>query len=612
MKNSRSLDRARAVIYVFCLLLLMAWTCMPANKVWAQNVPAAPEYIFTTIDDTTVSISGGRHKATVLIFGRTVCSNTSFTLSDVAKSNWVKNPDIQVIFAEINQASKEAVQEYAARNASSDIISCYDTGTVISSAAWEYVNLYLGNANTVTLPVTVLLDENNGIRDVCTGVLSANDIASKISQFVDIGSSVPDSSGVAAVQLKIRGTEDYVLANQVYQLVNQERNAKGLPSLHYDHKLTETAMQRAAECAIYFSHLRPDGSDCFSVFPRSGNMAENIAAGSITAEQVMTGWVNSSGHYANIMSEDMTNIGVGCFIDENGTYYWVQCFDNGSDYTEPGATNHAVERVILTGKSLVQLVTDKNRTISCNDETSEIMMKVRNVNADWTVAQPVLEASLFNFWSSDPAVASVDASGRIVLNRAGTAVITAVLKEDPTIFVSWTVEKKDHQTVTTEKKSYCSSCGTVFWEKKDDTTDTQEPVTDTQKPVTDTQKPVTDTQRPVTDIRRPITDIQRPEQSAQEEEIETETGSYVQQISVSYPKTIKAGKSAKLKAKVKLTGDGTGNKKLKWKSSNKKYATVDQNGKVKTKKAGKGKTVTITVSSTDGTNIKVKVKIKIK
>lgn len=76
-------------------------------------------------------------------------------------------------------------------------------------------------------------------------------------------------------------------------------------------------------------------------------------------------------------------------------------------------------------------------------------------------------------------------------------------------------------------------------------------------------------------------------------------------------KTLKAGKSMKLKATVKTTGKSV-NKTLKWQSSNTKYATVDKNGKVKAKKAGKGKTVTITATSTDGTNKKAKVKIKIK
>ena len=86
----------------------------------------------------------------------------------------------------------------------------------------------------------------------------------------------------------------------------------------------------------------------------------------------------------------------------------------------------------------------------------------------------------------------------------------------------------------------------------------------------------------------------------------------VKSIKITAPsKTLKAGKSMKLKTTIKTTGKSV-NKTIKWTSSNKKYATVNSKGKVTAKKAGKGKTVTITATATDGSNKKAKVKIKIK
>jgi uncharacterized protein YjdB len=75
-------------------------------------------------------------------------------------------------------------------------------------------------------------------------------------------------------------------------------------------------------------------------------------------------------------------------------------------------------------------------------------------------------------------------------------------------------------------------------------------------------------------------------------------------------KTVKAGKSLKLKASVKTNGKSV-NKTLKWSSSNTKYATVSSKGVVKAKKAGKGKTVKITAMATDGSGKKSTVSIKI-
>lgn len=84
----------------------------------------------------------------------------------------------------------------------------------------------------------------------------------------------------------------------------------------------------------------------------------------------------------------------------------------------------------------------------------------------------------------------------------------------------------------------------------------------------------------------------------------------VQKITISGKKTVKAGKTLSLKAKVKATGGA--NKKLIWTSSNTKYATVSASGKVKALKAGKKKSVKITAMATDGSGKKASVTIKIK
>ncbi len=76
-------------------------------------------------------------------------------------------------------------------------------------------------------------------------------------------------------------------------------------------------------------------------------------------------------------------------------------------------------------------------------------------------------------------------------------------------------------------------------------------------------------------------------------------------------KTLKVGKKVTVKATVSTNGKKA-NKKLAWKSSNTKYATVSSKGVVTAKKAGKGKNVTITATATDGTGKKGKIKIRIK
>ena len=57
-------------------------------------------------------------------------------------------------------------------------------------------------------------------------------------------------------------------------------------------------------------------------------VGENIAAGSPTPSDTMDLWVNSEGHYKNIISKDFTELGVGYYYDAGSPYkyHWVQIF----------------------------------------------------------------------------------------------------------------------------------------------------------------------------------------------------------------------------------------------------------------------------------------------
>lgn len=118
----------------------------------------------------------------------------------------------------------------------------------------------------------------------------------------------------------------------VAQLVNQERAKEGLSPLRVDTQLLDAAKIRALELPQLFDHQRPDGRSCFTVLDDIGytsysTLGENIAAGQQTPESVMSAWMNSPGHRANILNPDFTSIGVGCVAGNEGyPLYWVQLF----------------------------------------------------------------------------------------------------------------------------------------------------------------------------------------------------------------------------------------------------------------------------------------------
>ena len=119
-------------------------------------------------------------------------------------------------------------------------------------------------------------------------------------------------------------------AEQIVKLVNAERAKEGLPAVQLDAQITAAANIRAREIVQQFAHTRPNGSSFYTVLKENGisdrGCGENIAYGQRSAEEVMDGWMNSSGHRANIMNKNYKNIGVGYYQDARGVKYWVQLF----------------------------------------------------------------------------------------------------------------------------------------------------------------------------------------------------------------------------------------------------------------------------------------------
>ena len=144
------------------------------------------------------------------------------------------------------------------------------------------------------------------------------------------GGMLPDQPGNPAPdQPGTDGSQD-AFANEVVRLVNEERAKAGLPALTVDRGAASAAQVRAKEIERSFSHTRPDGSSFNSALTEAGvnfsGAGENIAYGQNSPEKVMEGWMNSSGHRANILNSSYTSIGVGHYQNASGVNYWTQLF----------------------------------------------------------------------------------------------------------------------------------------------------------------------------------------------------------------------------------------------------------------------------------------------
>jgi uncharacterized protein YkwD len=104
--------------------------------------------------------------------------------------------------------------------------------------------------------------------------------------------------------------------------------------LTWNSKLAAAADSHSTDMATnnFFSHTGSDGSTLGDRVTAAGytyrSVGENIAAGYSTIDAVITGWLNSPGHCANIMSPGFNEYAISCASNENALYktYWTQNF----------------------------------------------------------------------------------------------------------------------------------------------------------------------------------------------------------------------------------------------------------------------------------------------
>jgi len=153
--------------------------------------------------------------------------------------------------------------------------------------------------------------------------------------------------------------------SQVLTLVNAERSFAGLSALAFDVRLQAAAEAHSMDMAINscFGHDSCDGTN-WSIRTRSfyptGGIGENVAAGYLTPEEVVTGWMNSPGHKANILNAAYQGIGVGYVYEAGSNYgtYWTQDFGTQAAVPVPEPESYAM---LLAGLGLLGAVARRQR-----------------------------------------------------------------------------------------------------------------------------------------------------------------------------------------------------------------------------------------------------------
>jgi uncharacterized protein YkwD len=130
---------------------------------------------------------------------------------------------------------------------------------------------------------------------------------------------------------------------KVLELVNAERRQRGLVELRAAPVLADAARLHARDMANdnYVDHDSFDRSDgrlakacewserVLRFVPDEHQLAENIAAGASTPQEVVEGWMRSPVHRRNMLGTAFTELGVGYWPGGNAGFYWVADFAGG-------------------------------------------------------------------------------------------------------------------------------------------------------------------------------------------------------------------------------------------------------------------------------------------
>ncbi len=128
--------------------------------------------------------------------------------------------------------------------------------------------------------------------------------------------------------------------NSLLQQINAARavartcGATAMPAvsaLTWNDRLFSAAARHSQDMATnnYFSHTGLDGRSAAQRIAAEGYawswVGENIAAGQSSVSAVMSGWLGSEGHCANIMRAEYRDVAVSCVQRSGTTYgrYWT-------------------------------------------------------------------------------------------------------------------------------------------------------------------------------------------------------------------------------------------------------------------------------------------------
>ncbi len=253
----------------------------------------------------------------------------------------------------------------------------------------------------------------------------------------------------------------YWNADDTTKTVFNTNSSNTLGTLVYDYDLERAAQQRAVEIAVQFSHTRPNGESCFTLFPSlNGSGGENLAAGYNASANAYDAFIAlrednanhvGQGHRINMLSPDFNAIGIGHVVMD-GVHYWAQALGyrktpNTTPTTARNDTALVPVEILSSSVTLSGIYAQTSSYTLSEGETKSLP----DVVAEYAVTNhfpkgwKVTSYPTVTWTSTHPSVVSVEGdSFRAV--ASGSAELKAAVAGDPsgkTVSVAVTVAATD-------------------------------------------------------------------------------------------------------------------------------------------------------------------------
>lgn len=384
----------------------------------------------TTKDGTTITQNTYKGKVQVLIFFDISgsCINSNTTLNSLATSDLTTIDSLQIIAIGVPNGS-------TVTTATADTLTTY-LNTKVSKTSDDIVYAWMSNLSTLfsyvnaigtstrSFASNIVLGTDGNVRSFWAGNYNA-DYYSSVLELLGVEGVTGNVDDYLTYTTKITGTADYAAAQEELGILNSYRSGNGLSELTLDTALTEAAMQRAAEIAVYYSHTRPNYTSCFTAISGSFTSArENIAIGQGSVSSVMTAWENSPGHNANILAEENKSVGIGCFTAPSGVKCWVQLFTSSSG-TATG-TSSANEKAFTVPAARGLLDLSLSATSVELETGGETVLTLKNTNQEFVNTETI---AITSATSADTGIATA------TVNDNGTVTVRGVRGGSTTLAV---------------------------------------------------------------------------------------------------------------------------------------------------------------------------------